>query len=84
MYSRALTLFLIAGSFGRNIKSRENDKRGKTLKYKELTQKFRVRYKAAAEKYLKRSLDELMHCKPGQAYSVLKRMGARPGDCKDA
>ena len=66
------------------LKSREYSKRGKTQKYKNLAQEFKVKYKAAAAKYLKRSLDELMECKPGQAYSVLKRMGARPGDCTDA
>ena len=65
------------------LKSREYVRRGKSEKYKELARKFKDNYKAAAEKYLQRNLDELMHCKPGQAYSVLKRMGARPGDCTD-
>ena len=29
-------------------------------------------------------MDELIECKPGQAYNVLKRMGAQPGDCIDS
>lgn len=66
------------------LKSREYTKRGKTEKYRTLAKKFKDMYKNAAEKYLRRNIDELMECKPGQAYTVLKRMGARPGDCTDA
>ena len=29
-------------------------------------------------------MDELMEYKPGQAYTVLKKMGAQPGDCIDS
>ena len=29
-------------------------------------------------------MDNLMECKPGQAYNILKKMGAQPGDCIDA
>ena len=29
-------------------------------------------------------MDELMEARPGQAYSILKRMGAQPGDCIDS
>ena len=65
-------------------KSREYVKNGKSLKYKELAKLFKRKYKSEAEKYLRKNLDELMECKPGQAYSVLKRMGARPGDCTDS
>ena len=29
-------------------------------------------------------MDELKETSPGQAYSILKKMGAQPGDCVDA
>ena len=62
-------------------KNREYIKRGKTLKYKNLEQKFRLKYKAEAEKYLRKNMDDLMTTNPGKAYSILKKMGAAPGDC---
>ena len=36
-----------------------------------------------AQKYLNKNLDALREAKPGQAFSVLKRMGAQPGNCAD-
>ena len=66
------------------LKSREYNKRGKTVKYKGLEKQFTDKYNIEAEKYLRKNMDELMECKPGQAYSVLKRMGAQPGDCIDS
>ena len=65
------------------LKNREYLKRGKSEKYKELAAKFSSKYKIETQKYLRRNLDDLKDCKPGQAYSVLKRMGAMPGDCVD-
>ena len=65
------------------MKNREYNKRGKTQKYKELENQFKSKYKIAAEKYLNKNLDELKETKPGQAYSILKKMGAQPGDCLD-
>ena len=65
-------------------KSREYSKRGKSVKYKELAKQFKVKYQIEAEKYLRKHMDELMECRPGQAYSVLKKMGAQPGDCIDS
>ena len=29
-------------------------------------------------------MNELKECRPGQAYSILKKMGAQPGDCTDS
>ena len=65
-------------------KGREYNKRGKTLKYKKLSKDFDVKYKIAAEKFLRKNMDNLMESKPGQAYNILKRMGAQPGDCIDS
>ena len=45
---------------------------------------FKVKYKSEAEKYLNKNLDALRNTKPGQAYSILKKMGAQPGDCIDS
>ena len=41
-------------------------------------------YKNEAERYLNKNLDALKSTKPGQAYSILKKMGAQPGDCNDS
>ena len=65
-------------------KNREYQKRGKTQKYKELAKTFNVKYKAQAAKFLRKNMDELMESRPGQAYNVLKKMGAQPGDSVDS
>ena len=64
-------------------KSREYTKRGKTEKYKELEKRFHTKYKLEAQKYLEKNVSELKESNPGKAYSVLKKMGAQPGDCVD-
>ena len=65
-------------------KSREYIKRGKTQKYKNLDKLFETKYKIEAGKYLNKNLEALRNTNPGQAYSILKKMGAEPGDCIDA
>ena len=45
---------------------------------------FQLKYNAAAEAYLRKNMDTLKGSNPGQAYSVLKRLGAQPGDCTDS
>ena len=65
-------------------KGREYNKRGKTQKYKILAEEFNTKFKIEAEKYLRKNMDALMQSKPGQAYGILKRMGAQPGDCIDS
>ena len=64
-------------------RSREYVKRGKTMKYQNLAKQFNAKYKVEAEKYLRKNMDTLMESKTGQAYKVLKKMGAQPGDCMD-
>ena len=66
------------------LKNREYTKKGKTLKYKELAKKFKNKYNIEASKYLRKNMDELMESRPGQAYSILKKMGSQPGDCIDS
>ena len=45
---------------------------------------FQSKYKAAAQKYLKKNTEALKETNPGQAYRILKRMSAQPGDCTDS
>ena len=59
---------------------REYNKRGKTQKYLNLAKQFDTKYNAAAEAYLRKNMDNLKESNPGQAYSVLKRLGLQPGD----
>ena len=66
------------------LKSREYNRHGKSAKYKDLAKKFKAKYEAEARKYLQKNISELMQCKPGQAYNVLKKMGAKPGECIDS
>ena len=66
------------------LKNREYNKRGKTKKYKKLESLFQSKYKMESEKYLNKNMDALRDTNPGQAYAILKRMGAMPGDCIDA
>ena len=66
------------------LKNREYTKRGKTQKYKDLERQFKLKYKIEAGKYLNKNLDALKSTKPGRAYSILKKMGAQPGDCIDS
>ena len=65
-------------------KRREYQKRGKTLKYKSIKRKFDLKYREEAEKYLNRNLENIKQSKPGQIFSVLKRLGAQPGECPDS
>ena len=65
-------------------KNREYNKRGKTEKYKQLDKMFQTKYKTESENFLNKNLDALRDTNPGQAFNVLKRMGAMPGDCIDS
>ena len=58
------------------LKNREYLKKGKTEKYLKLKKEFDLKYKEAAKKYLDTNLEALREANPGQAFSVLKRLGA--------
>ena len=60
---------------------REYQKRGKSEKYQKLDQEFTKKYKSAAKKFMERKIEALRETKPGQAFKILKSMGAQPGDC---
>ena len=63
------------------LRNREYLKRGKSQKYFQLKEQFETKYKIASQKYLQRNVEALREVNPGQAFSVLKRLGAQPGDC---
>ena len=65
-------------------KQREYVKNGKSKKYDDLSAKFEAKFCAAAEKYMRRKIDDLKESNPGQAYKFLKDLGAQPGDCTDS
>ena len=65
-------------------KHREYVKRGKTIKYKNLEKKFKEKYNTKPKKYLHKNLDGLMTTNPGKAVSILKKMGAAPGECLES
>ena len=62
-------------------KSREYIKRGKSEKYKKLSDQFLIKYNLEAQKYMQKNIDELKTANPGKAFRILKRMGPQPGDC---
>ena len=62
-------------------KKKEYRKNGKSVKYLRLRNEFDLKYKKAARKYIQKNSTDLKIENPGKAYSILKRMGAQPGDC---
>ena len=64
-------------------RSREYRKHGKSKKYFELRKTFQNLYKKEASRYLNNSVNVLASSKPGQAFRILKRLGAHPEDCVD-
>ena len=59
-----------------------NTKQGvKSQKYKSLKLAYDTKFKKAAQDQLSKHVYDMMNEHPGKAYSALKRMGARPGDC---
>ena len=55
-------------------------KEGKSTKYNEILEKYEIKCKEAAAKYLEKNVRSLKESDPGKAYSTLKRMGCQPGD----
>ena len=48
-----------------------------------MSKEFSRKYKAASKSYIRNKVDQLKEAEPGKAFSVLKNMGAMPGDCTD-
>ena len=62
---------------------KEYSKTGKTEKYYDFKLAYDTEFRKAAEDQLNKHVEDMMTQYPGRAYSALKRMGARPGDCEN-
>ena len=62
---------------------REYRERGKSLKYERLKTEFKEKLEKAAQNFLRKNVDSLKESNPGQAYNILKKMGAQPGECEE-
>ena len=60
---------------------REYRKKGRSAKYESLKSEFAEKLKKAASNFLKKNIESLKNSNPGQAYNILKKMGAQPGEC---
>ena len=65
------------------LKKREYRKHGRSEKYLKLKAKFELKLGQAAADHLEKNVRSLRESDPGKAYSILKRMGAQPGDIMD-
>ena len=45
---------------------------------------FEEKFQKAAQSYLRKNIDSLKQTNPGQAYRILKKMGAQPGECGES
>ena len=59
---------------------REYTLNGKSIKYERLKAEFEKKFKKAGEAFLRKNVDSLKETNQAQAYNILKRMGAKPGD----
>ena len=62
---------------------REYRDKGKSAKYQRLVEEFDKKFEKAAQNFLRKNVDSLKTSNPGQAYNVLKKMGAQPGECDE-
>ena len=59
---------------------REYVANGKSIKYLRLKKEFKEKFEKEGEAFLRKNIDNLKVTNLGQAYNILKRMGAKPGD----
>ena len=62
---------------------REYKQNLKSVKYFRLKAEYDEKFEKASENFLRKNIDSLKETNPGQAYSILKRMGAQPGENED-
>ena len=62
---------------------REYKSNGKSIKYIRLKKEFDEKFKKAGEAFLRKNIDNLKETNLGQAYNILKRMGAQPGEYEE-
>ena len=63
---------------------REYEKHGKSAKYLQLKTTYERKLKSATQNCLDKNVRALIETQPGKAYSILKRLGAQPGETADA
>ena len=63
---------------------REYRKKGKSIKYQRLKTEYKAKFEKASSQFLRKNVDSLKDTNPGKAYSILKKMGAMPGECEDS
>ena len=59
---------------------REYEVNGKSNKYIRLKKEFEEKFKKAGQTFLRKNIDHLKETNLGQAYNIIKRMGAQPGE----
>ena len=59
----------------------EYKRHGKSEKYLNLQKQYNNKMYSSSQQYLQQNVTDLMEAAPGRAWSVLKKMGAREGDC---
>ena len=62
---------------------REYRKFGKSSKYKKFLEEFERKLLKAPENYIRKNIDSLKDTNPSKAYSILKKMGAKPGEFEE-
>ena len=63
---------------------REYRLKGKSARYERLKAEFEDKFKKAGHKFLRKNIDRLKETNPSQAYNILKKMGAQPGDIDES
>ena len=65
-------------------RKREYTKHGKSNRYISINKRYNQKLELAASEYLNKNVRAISESEPGKAYSLLKRLGAQPGDLLDA
>ena len=62
---------------------KEYRKNGKSSKYKQYLVDFQAKLFKASKEHLRKNIDSLKDTNPSKAYSILKKMGAQPGELEE-
>ena len=58
-------------------------KEGKSEKYAKLLSEFEKKFSKSMSDYMQKNITDIMNSNPSKAYALLKRLGAKPGDCDE-
>ena len=64
-------------------RKKEYRKWGKSDKYLRLQSDFDLKFERAMSDYMAKNITDIKSSNPSKAYTMLKRLGARPGDCDE-